>query len=413
MVATYSVLVVVPASLNPNTNGFAAYYTAARILIRHPRDMPRVYNDVWFQGQIDAAGFDHVVDIHNTQPPTMSLLMAALAWLSPAVARFMWVWLGFVLWIGGLALLGQSLGLRADARGHRGVLRLAASTTLFVPLADNFRHGQCYTLLFFLVCVFISLTARPPSRRDWIAGLPLGLMAISKMAGVWLWPLLLLSGRRRVLLGAAASAAFVAIASLPLIGWEAWRPFIIDLPRFLSDPVRYVAAYQTLTSLFGHLLVLDARWNPHPIADQHWLATALTLLAAGALFVISVRVQRLGGARLDERLLSLAMVTALIVSTAPIAESYHYVLVLPAVVIAFWWALHRRLTLASRSILAAAGALLVVPLRLYTASTISSGGLAILAYPRVYGALVLWGWLALNLKRGFDAPAVQEPEQTV
>ena len=47
----YAVVVVIPACRHPHTNGFAAYYTASRILIETPADLPRAYDDTWFQGQ--------------------------------------------------------------------------------------------------------------------------------------------------------------------------------------------------------------------------------------------------------------------------------------------------------------------------------------------------------------------------
>src|SRR5580692_4724325 len=83
----YGVVVIVPAARNPDTNGFATYYTAARILVESPADLPRVYDDAWFQSQIDAFGFRHVVDVFAAQPPTMALFMAPLSGLAPRAAR--------------------------------------------------------------------------------------------------------------------------------------------------------------------------------------------------------------------------------------------------------------------------------------------------------------------------------------
>ncbi len=39
------------------------------------------------------------------------------------------------------------------------------------------------------------------------------------------------------------------------------------LPDPLTTPKRLVTAYQTTSSLFGHLLVYEPRWNPAPVAD--------------------------------------------------------------------------------------------------------------------------------------------------
>jgi hypothetical protein len=84
VLVVYGAVAILPSCLSPNTNGYAAYYTASRILWTDPADLYRVYDRPWFQARIDEFGFVGVRDIHNTQPPTCSLMLAALAWLSPS-----------------------------------------------------------------------------------------------------------------------------------------------------------------------------------------------------------------------------------------------------------------------------------------------------------------------------------------
>jgi Glycosyltransferase family 87 len=183
VLAGYSVFVVAPACRHPNTNGFAAYYTASRILLETPRELRRAYDNPWFQERIDAFGFARVRDIYNIQPPTMSLMLVPIAWMSPARARIVWVICSVVLWWSGLALL-----VKTFARNGGGLVapwvRLAALTTAYISLADNFRQGQCYALLFFLLCAVLYLAQHPNPRRTWLAGVPLGVMLVLKMAGL-------------------------------------------------------------------------------------------------------------------------------------------------------------------------------------------------------------------------------------
>jgi hypothetical protein len=87
VLAVYCAAVIVPAARHPNTDGFAAYYTASRILLSQPRDVPRLYDDEWFQSRIDQFGFEGVRDIYNIQPPTMTLLMVPVAWMPRPLAR--------------------------------------------------------------------------------------------------------------------------------------------------------------------------------------------------------------------------------------------------------------------------------------------------------------------------------------
>lgn len=411
----YALFAIVPACTQPNTNGFAAYFTASRILLDRPEELENVYDNAWFQANLDASGFVHVRDIYNTQPPTMSLLMAPVAWMSPARARRVWVLFNVALWIAGLGLLARSLRLFDGRSASHRLLVLSALTTAYSPIRDNLRYGQCYTLLFFLLCLVFFLALRPGSRSAFAAGVPLGLMLVFKTAGIWLWPLLLLSRRWRVILGATATALAVVVLASPLVGWPAWRAYFHELPRLAVEPSRYVTAYQTVTSLAGHLFVFDSRWNPGPVVHMPALSTFIDLLAGGVALVVSLRAQRVDSRDPGERALSLGMFTSLIVSMAPVAQGYHYVLVLPSLVVAVWWAARERVGPRSWGVLGASALLLTTPLHFVASRSLQTGWLAVLAYPRVYGAFILWGWSVHALGRRHlqpESPPAQ-PEKDV
>jgi hypothetical protein len=388
----YALVVVIPAARNPHTNGFAAYYTASRILVEAPRDLPRAYDDVWFQRRIDSYGFPHVLDVLYVQPPTISLIMAPFARLSPERARVVWIGASVACWLGGVAVLSAMFG--------PPMLPLIALTTLYLPLADNLWQGQGYALLFLLLCLTLRLATRSDFRGMWLAGIPLGLMLVLKGAGIWLWPLFLVAKRWRIVAGAGVTALAVAVAAAPVIGWSAWRPFFDDIPRLVTEPIRYVTAYQTVTSLFGHLFVFDARWNPAPVVHLPGLARALTIAVTAASLFVSLRLQRFAAGDRDEQALSAGMFVALGACMSPVAESHHYLLVLPAVVAAVAVASRRRVPGRSWLVLAAGTLLLVIPRRFYLSDRLQAGWLAVLAYPKVYGALSLWGWMAASLRDG-------------
>ena len=218
-------------------------------------------------------------------------------------------------------------------------------------------------------------------------------MLALKFAGAWLWPLLLLAGRWRALAWAGVFAAGIALISLPSIGVSAWRSFFALLPDALTDPRRTVAAYQTVTSLFGHLFALRARWNPAPLVDAPWAARALTLGVSLVALVLSARWARRAE---QSRPLGMALCMALVVTNAPFAEGYHYALTLAPLLVAGWWAWRALLGWRAWAILVLAALLLGAPLP-YKAAQIQSGWWALAAYPRVYGAYLLWGWIAWAL----------------
>jgi hypothetical protein len=402
MLAVHLETVVLPAAANPHTNGFAAYYTASRVLLEQPGDLAPIYDDKWFQSKIDHLGFHHVEDVIFFQTPTMALLMAPVAWMPLAVARAVWIALAVAFWLAGSIIIGRAIVRRP--LGIRACLGLAAAMTAYTPLRENLRQGQSYALLFFLLAAYVRLQLGKEARDSWAAGVPLGCMMVVKLGGAWLWPLLLFSRQWRTVTAAAVTSLAIAFVSLPWTGGHAWGVFFHELPRLASEPVRYVTAYQTVTSLLGHLLVYDPILNRHPVAHWPVVARVSTITVIVLAIVQSLRYADWGKTLAVDsrsaRALSLAMFGALIVTLGPVAEGYHYVLLLPTVMIAWWWgALDADTSIASWVMLVTGTLLLVVPQKLYGSAAIQVGWLALLAYPRVYGAFVLWIWLGRQLKK--------------
>jgi hypothetical protein len=396
--AVFVYRVVIPSARNPYTVGFATLYAESRLLIERPRDLRHIYDDAWFQPRIDGFMGRHVHEIAHGQPPTMSLMLLPLAWLGPDMARVAWTALSTLLWVGGLAILARSLQLPPFCDVPPAVW-LTALTTIYRPVAENLRRGQGYVLLFFLLTLVVAAVLRYPPRPRWLGGIPLGLMLVLKSAGLWLWPLLALTRQWRLLGGAMLAVVSVVLAGSLVMGTEAWIAYLQDAAHWIaSEPSNHVTAYQTLNSLTGHLMVYEATWNPHPIANLPIVARCLTALIVGGALALSIRVHRIGGERIEDRALTIGMFVALVAPVAPIGEGYHYVLVLPALVVAWWWAVRSRATIVSRLVLLAATGLLCAPQRYYSAPVLRDGWAALLAYPLVYGAFGLWAWLFCALR---------------
>jgi hypothetical protein len=410
LIGVYAWLVVRPAAANPYTNGFATLYTESRILIEHPRDLQRLYDDDWFQQQIDRFLGRHVQDIAQGQPPTMSLMLAPVAWLGPARARLVWILLSALFCVAGLAVLASGLGIRS-LYGVPAFVWLTAAATPYKPIADTLKRGQGYALMFLLLCLAVRSMLQPTRRRGWIGGACLGLIFALKSAGLWLYPLLAAAKKWRVLLGAAAALAAAVLAGAALAGWKIWPIYAGRALHWVAtEPSNHVTAYQTVPSLAGHLFAFHPIWNPTPVAHLPVLAMALPLLVMGIVFGISVRRQRLSSGSLDERALTLGMFVAPLVAMAPIGEGYHYVMISPAVLIGWWWALRTDAPKRAWLLMAACTALVCAPQRYYSSEHLRAGWLALLAYPRAYGALMLWGVLARAL-RSSSAAAPSHDEQ--
>lgn len=396
--------VVLPAAYR-STNGFAAYYTASHLLAAGPTAMAQVYDNAWFGSQVRQTGFPDVADIFNIQPPTMSLILLPLAGLPPPTARLAWILFSLVCLVGGLVVLGRAL-----AQPWLWGLWVTPLALLYAPVSETIRLGQAYLLLFFLLSLFVwALVRWPPRRRtSATAGISLGLLLILKTTGVWLWPLLAAARRWSILGWGMLTAGVIALVTLPWTGSTAWRTYLSLVPTLAGKPERTVTAYQTLASLAGHLFDFDVRFNPQPVADVPALASVITLAALAGLLIVSIRCNRIDDPQHARRVLSAAMMGSLLVVTAPLGEGYHYVLVLPSLVMALWWAWRVRPGVVAWIVLVGATVLMAAPLP-YTHPRLAEGWWSLLAYPRAYGALVLWGWLVWVLRRPPGREDIREP----
>ena len=404
--AFYAVRIVGPS---PNTRlwDFAAYYTGAHLLMHTPGEMAHIYDDLWFRAQIERAGLPGVRSVFDIQPPTMSLLMAPVAWMPPLLAFAVWRAVETLCLCGGLIVLGKCLGLRL-----RRALWLIPLGLLYSPVRLDIRLGQAYLTLFFVLTLLFSAASRTTAERQGglfaglRTGLPLGLMLVIKSAAVWLWPLLLLGGRWRAILWGILVAAAVAVVTLPIIGVQTWRAYFEAIPPFLGAAMHHLVVFQTTTSFFGRLFMYDAEWNPEPLANCPWLAHILTLGISLAALILTARWARLNDERVAARMLTLALYISLIVVNAPVATEHHYNLVLPALIVAWWWAGEWRPGWRSYTVLIAATFLLGFSFP-YLEHRLENGAWVLLAYPRVCGAYLLWGWLGAALCSMPAAPATE------
>lgn len=434
MVATawFFARVLLPA-VGFDSFGFASYYTAARLVVSGELDA-RIYDNAWFQERERALGLRN--DIYGHQPPTMALLMLPVAWLPPAVARASWLALD-LLW---LLLIGVLAARSAASLGGRATLATVALmlllVALFRPLHAELRYAQVHTLMALWYAVWLYGFV---SGRDWLCGAALALLALAKLAGAPLWLLLLVAGRWRALFWAAALAGAGFMGTLPLVGVGTWQAYLFGrVGDLAANPVFGVTALQTLTSLLRQLFVFDAAYTPAPLLHAPGIATALWIAATAALLVPT-----LAGARRRPRLLAGAAMLCLVVPTQPAGEQHHYVMLLTPFFVALLLA-HKDVlagVLSPQSmqgraeqvavrqavpggatgidrargprlalLLAGIGAALMLTPNYFLDNAAWAGWpRALLAYPRLYGALLLWGaficWPAHPVPRSEPPPA--------
>ena len=382
-------LTVVRPLARLHTDGFAGYYTIGHIAVYTPEQLALAYDEAWYGPQVVLLSAPGVREVFKNQPPPGSLLLAPLVWLPYPTARLVWLLLNLGFLVVSLMLLARAVRWPA-----RAGLWIAPFCLLYRPVYENLRQGQMYLWLLVWLCLALWALATGPARPRAYAlgGVMLGLLLIFKTAVIWLWPLLALARRWQILLWGGITAAAVALLSLFYFGLAPWRAYLDQMPLLFSMPDRYATGYQTITSLFGHLFVAAPPFSPAPVAHLPALATALTLTVQMTTLVITARGQRMLGTDHAGRVLSLALLLSLAIANAPLGEGYHYTLILPALLMAAWWAWTARLPWPQWALLALAALLLSAPWP-YQSPQLSAGWWALLAYPRVYGAYALWGWL--------------------
>ena len=282
---------------------------------------------------------------------------------------------------------------------------------LFRPLHAELRAGQVYTLLALLYALWLyGYTAG----RDRLCGAALAGLALAKLAGWPLWLLMLEARRWRALVWAIAVGAGAALLTLPLLGLDFWLLYLLrQAPAIPADPESAVPAFQTLTSLLRQLLVYDARWSPGPLLDAPWLASLLWWAIAAALVGVTLRQAQAARGRARAGMAMLCLVVPL----QPAGEEYHYTLLLLVVVVltalAPWplpplrrvrGRIDQRYALRALALPGLACTLLVLPAYFLASEAWAGWPRALLAYPRLYGALLLWGALSW----AFLAPPLSE-----
>ncbi|MEZ4568789.1 MAG: hypothetical protein R2849_00350 [Thermomicrobiales bacterium] len=217
-----------------------------------------------------------------------------------------------------------------------------------------------------------------------------------------LWGLLLLGRRFRSLAWGAGTILAAVLLTTPVLGLGMWWEYVQRLPELFNQPWSGVTAYQTTTSFIHHNLHADPRSNADPIVDLPSvvvpLTTTLNLILFSAAAVAGWVLQR----RMEDERLRVArfgLLSALMIPLQPLGEEYHYVLVLPAIFsvllvgLAEPSGLRRELILA----LGALGTLLIAMPLHQTSPSLSPGFRALLAYPKLYGGLMIAGAMSVQL----------------
>jgi hypothetical protein len=377
-------------SIGQTTNGFIAYYAAARALVTGQFGQ-WVYDDVRFMDYVQHLTHTGVLDIYGPNSPMMSLLALPVAFLGADAARTVWLSASLVALIGGAAFVMVAAARDGD------LPFVAVPLVLLTPsVLANLHNGQAYL---FVMAAYAVAAVALLHERDAVAGTALGFAFALKSAGASLLVLLAVQKRFRAVVTAAAAYIAAALVVASRVAPGIWRDYAVYTWRFVQRPSASVTASQTTYSLFRHLCVQDSRWNPFPAANCGGVASAAPPLLLLIALVATVALSIGKPARYW-----VAAGLCLCALDVPVAEDPHFaVLGVPVILLmALWW---KRGGIRWWPWVAFA-ALMFVPMD-DTARRFTHGWSALLAYPRLYAAWLLW---AIAIREMLRAPAERSPE---
>ena len=207
------------------------------------------------------------------------------------------------------------------------------------------------------------------------------------------------------------------MVTVVLWGSEQWVRAIGFAVTWRDRPETAVTAYQTLNSWLSHMYRYDATYNPGPLADLPALVGWLWWAGAAVSVALTCSILYLHASAHDvlrnasvQGLLPTALVVPLALILAPVAEDYHFVLVLFSLLVVFryFWdmytideiqpGIHQRVeVLAFASLFLISAVLLAAPWQFNVSGV--EGWKSLLYYPRLYGALMLWAIIIALLVR--------------
>ncbi len=401
--------VVVPSAQTNirDIHGYIGYYAATRLFLEEGWS-PQAYDNDWFIAYTKTYTQNDVAEIIRPNLPTVVFLVMPVGFLEPQASRVAWTWGNFGLLLLSLFLiirtLQSELQKQKETRGDQATVRqgemhprekrvpdtrlwpaIMILSFVFAPVARNFVLGQAYVVIFFLFSVAFYGIAY---QKDWLVGISLGAALALKTGGVLLWLLLLFQHRRKTLIWGMGTFLLLALISLPRIGLDTWAAYLISVSEVMESPILTATAYQTIPAFLAHHLRYHEFWSPAPVIDFPALARALSYLTAIAMLTVTLW----RGRQASRMLLMAALLTLNTILVPQSAEHQYTVLLIPIAILGLDMVLHPstgKLKIIEWLLFIGGIGMVGAPLP-YKHPLFAPFWFSLLAYPRLYGGLLIW-----------------------
>jgi hypothetical protein len=301
---------------------FPNYDTAARLAVQH-KPLRNYYDWTWFAREMNYAGYGRTIGTYAAQTPLTMLPMMGFTPFALQTAKRIWLIFNLGFLVASVWLLSRVTRFRVET-----IWLLAFCG--YVSLLTNFRYGQYYIFLLFLLTLAFYFLDR---KSYFLGGITTGIAFGLKLYG---GPFLLYFAAKRqwrALLGMIVAGLILLGVALVLFGPADVHYYATQiLPRPLEggsiDP--YNAGTPTLSAMLRRAFVGEAELNPHPLWNAPWLFFFLrtfTSLTIAAFLFLGTSTQRSS----ERRDFAWFVIAVVLLSTS--TASYTFIILLLPVVL--------------------------------------------------------------------------------
>jgi hypothetical protein len=309
---------LIPAWNNINSD-FPNYYTSSRLLIEG-NDLSKIYNDNWFQSQINRYGINEKGKFSPFPPPTIFIMVPA-AIFNPLTAKRIFLIVNIIL------LLGAGYIFKKIS-SFKFIICLDIILLSGAALMNNFLFGQSYLLLLFLIILGYYYLIKD---NDGSAGILWAISAVVKYFPVIYIPLLVIKKRWKLLGWLILSTLIINLIVFFAIGWEVYYEFFSHvlfshLNGKLSGQSQFAIQFQSWNSLLRNLFIFDPIENKYPLINSPFLFNTSRIIIY--LFFIAITSVVIYKVKNDKHFYeySTALLTILLLVLSPASATYHLLL---------------------------------------------------------------------------------------
>jgi hypothetical protein len=260
---------------------FPNYYVSSRALM-DGKEISKIYDNAWFQQQIDEYGIHQTGKFLPFPPPT-AFVMLPLAPFNPLTAKRIWLIVNLLLIIPLLRVISRSTGLSI----FQSCLLLLATG---VGLSNDFYLGQVYIPMLLAIFYGYDLARR---NKSFAAGIIWGIAASIKYISVILLIPYLMKRDKKMLTGFIIGFLLPHAIAFPIMGPDVYREYATIFYQHLGGNIEgqspFAYQFQSWNALLRRLFMVDPVNNPSPLFPSIFLFQFTRALIELTVIVIAAK----------------------------------------------------------------------------------------------------------------------------